>query len=223
MRYVNSPDCTLSPLFYGIRDVTPAPWRTDGRWRSFSPLFYGIRDVTTPGQRCVARATNFQSPILRDSWCYSSFFRRYSVNLLAFSPLFYGIRDVTTPSPPYQALVVLQLSVPYFTGFVMLLYFERCHIVFTLCLSVPYFTGFVMLRSLLVDSTKTCFNFQSPILRDSWCYASATGLRCMLFHFFQSPILRDSWCYRAGRRMVENCLSDFQSPILRDSWCYGVS
>ena len=62
---------SFSPLFYGIRDVTPAPISGLVRKATFSPLFYGIRDVTMKAANEAAERT------------------------AAFSPLFYGIRDVT--------------------------------------------------------------------------------------------------------------------------------
>ena len=60
---------------------------------------------------------------------------------IAFSPLFYGIRDVTGSTLSYLYDHV-RLSVPYFTGFVMLHWQKRREILLDVC-------------------------FQSPILRDS--------------------------------------------------------
>ena len=61
----------------------------------FSPLFYGIRDVTP--FIIVTRPSG----------------------IVSFSPLFYGIRDVTYGMSQQHSLHA-ELSVPYFTGFVML-------------------------------------------------------------------------------------------------------
>ena len=88
---------TFSPLFYGIRDVTVHRFPDFlVRFFPFSPLFYGIRDVTVPSDPFGGQ------------------------DGITFSPLFYGIRDVTI-STGCSSPVRIVLSVPYFTGFVMLL------------------------------------------------------------------------------------------------------
>ena len=99
----------------------------------------------------------FQSPILRDSWCYTGRSAGRSSWMSAFSPLFYGIRDVTWIYYIYIKHSSC-LSVPYFTGFVMLRALSLVPSLVISSLSVPYFTGFVML--------------QSTSYRKSWAFAS---------------------------------------------------
>ena len=130
----------FSPLFYGIRDVTHSGFLALLCQPPFSPLFYGIRDVTPLMCATVPRFS-------------------------AFSPLFYGIRDVTHPALDSSARSE-KLSVPYFTGFVMLLEVTITRDT-TVRLSVPYFTGFVMLPIVPTGLTGAGVRFQSPILRDS--------------------------------------------------------
>ena len=138
----------------------------------FSPLFYGIRDVTRTWQNRS-----------RKPW--------------TFSPLFYGIRDVTAFGRLWN-WTLESLSVPYFTGFVMLLLHNAKCCQVAVQLSVPYFTGFVMLlRREHLRRLNFC-DFQSPILRDSWCYLGGAGNFPGIEYSFQSPILRDSWCYASG-------------------------
>ena len=107
----------------------------------FSPLFYGIRDAT-PASR----------------YLYLSF--RFT-----FSPLFYGIRDATLKSAT-RLTAGFALSVPYFTGFVMLQGNGISSLSFMSSFS-PLFYG-------IRDATEGCafdptgtYLFQSPILRDS--------------------------------------------------------
>ena len=82
------------------------------------------------------------------------------------------------------------LSVPYFTGFVMLPQVSTGP-QSPARLSVPYFTGFVMLQR-TPEAVPAGYRTFSPLfygIRDATVHGQIRGL-CQ--KFFQSPILRDS-------------------------------
>ena len=160
----------------------------------FSPLFYGIRDVTSSDLTPSLRHLHFQSPILRDSWCYWSPYRENNFKSNLSVPYFTGFVMLQMQLFLLRCKIV-KLSVPYFTGFVMLLFIFILNNMGVINLSVPYFTGFVMLLASLCGSCGTIQSLSVPYFTGFVMLQRPDLLNDLHELNFQSPILRDSWCY----------------------------
>ena len=132
------------PYFSGFMVIRWPTKEGVPRFQVSVPYFSGFMVIRLLQVREIPPLAVFQSPIFRGLWWYCHSPSPLPVHTSGFSPLFFGVYGDTVE---LAGLInnSTYVSVPYFSGFMVIRIYDNNRLSSAKSVSVPYFSGFMVI------------------------------------------------------------------------------